>query len=44
MARETITLRLVARIKRPLAYAGALLKVVGEWLLARAIKVETRGA
>lgn len=44
MARETITVRLGARINRPLAYAGVLLKMAGDWLLAKSIKVQARGA
>ena len=43
MARETVTIRLVTRINRPLVYAGVLLQMAGNWLLARGIKVEACG-
>lgn len=44
MARENVTVRLSAKINRPLVYAALLFKTVGEWLLSRAVKVEERGA
>lgn len=44
MSSDTITVTLSARINRPLAYAGVLLKMVGDWLLSKSIKVQTRGA
>lgn len=44
MGADRITVTLSARINRPLAYAGVALKLAGDWLLSRAIKVKSRGS
>ena len=40
----TITVSLSAKVNRPLAYAGVILKMAGDWLLDRAVKVKVSGA
>lgn len=43
MARE-ITVRLTANINRPIAYLGVAMKMAGEWLIRKSIKVRAHGA
>lgn len=45
MARDPQTINVRAKINRPLAFVGAALKLAGDWLLTKAIRVEVvRGA
>lgn len=44
MAVKTITVKLSAKVNRPLAYLGAFMKLAGDYLLARAVKVECHGS
>ena len=44
MGADRVTVTLSAKVNRPLTYGALLLRLASEWLLSRAVKVNTRGS
>lgn len=44
MARDSLTVKLSTTVNRPLAYVGLALRMAGEWLLRKSVKVRIHGA
>ena len=42
MAVEQLKVSLCAKVNRPLAFVGVALKLAGDWLLTKAIRVEVK--
>lgn len=44
MAAKNVTVRLSVKVCKPLAMAGALMKLAGDWLISKAVRVRSEVA